>query len=308
MSARTAPPGVDVRVVDAGPPPVGLHALVDACTAVDGHAPFEEHTMLTLDGARQVPHARVEARAGGELVGCAVLSEGVDGWTVEAGVSPAHRGRGTGRRLLYAAGDHVRSHGGGAVRAWVHGDLPAADRLAATAGATVERRLLVLERPLHDLPVDRCHDGVLLRTLDTTSAEDRDAWLEVSNAAFVDHPDNGGWTRAELDWRLDAAWTDARRFPVAVDAHGVVAGVWTKVEPGSTTGELYVVAVHPRAQGRGLGRFVVAEALRRLAAAGCDTAELYVDAANTAGLALYRWAGFTPGVEHRCVRVALPAD
>ena len=127
----------------------------------------------------------------------------------------------------------------------------------------------------------------------------------MSNAAFEGHEDNGGWTLGDLGWRMDSAWTNGHRFPVAVDHLGLVAGVWTKVEPGSRTGELYVVAVHPRAQGRRLGRLVVARALRDLRKAGCDQAELYVDAENGPGRRLYAWAGFEPGVEHHCLEIAV---
>jgi len=243
----------------------------------------------------------------GRLAGCAMLSEGIDGWVVEAAVHPGLRGRGLGRQLLGEVGAHVASHGGGLVRAWLHGHGAAAHALADIAGARVDRRLLVLERPLVDLPADRCQEGTLLRRLDTSDDGDRDAWLALSNAAFTGHPDNGNWTRADLDWRLDAAWTDAGRFPVVIDAFGLAAGVWSKSEPGRTVGELYVVAVHPRAQGRRLGRVVVAAALRDLQAAGCHQAVLYVDATNTAALALYAWAGFTTGVEHRCLAAYVTA-
>lgn len=286
-----------------GPAPAGLAGLIAACTAHDGHAPFEEHTLLTLDGTRQVPHARVELTDAGQLAGCAVLSEGIDAWMVEAAVYPSLRGRGHGRQLLQEVTEHVASHGGGVVRSWVHGGGAAQQALADVFRARVDRRLLVMERTLVDLPVARCQDGTVLRTMDFADQAARDGWLALSNAAFQGHPDNGDWTRPELDWRLDAAWTDARRFPVAVDAFGLSAGAWTKIEPGSTTGELYVVAVHPRAQGRRLGRLVVAVALRDLQAVGCLRAVLYVDATNTAALAPYTSAGFNVGVEHRCLAI-----
>lgn len=290
-----------------GPAPSGLAALIAACTAHDGHAPFEEHTLLTLDGTRQVQHARVELTQAGQLVGCAVVSEGVDGWMVEAAVHPSSRGRGHGRQLLQDVAGHVASHGGGVIRSWVHGAGAPQQALADAFRARVDRRLLVLERTLVDLPVAHSPDGTVLRPLDLTDQAERDRWLALSNAAFQGHPDNGDWTRAELDWRLDAAWTDARRFPIAVDASGLAAGVWTKIEPGSTTGELYVVAVHPRAQRRRLGQLVVAAALRDLQAVGCLQAVLYVDATNTAALALYTWAGFNIGVEHRCLAININA-
>ncbi len=294
-----------MRTVVVEGPPGGLSAFVDQCTAVDGHAPFEEHTLLTLDGARQLPHARVEARDDRGLRGCAVLSEGVDGWSVELAVRPDARGTGVGRALLEQVHGHVRSHGGGTLRAWVHGSAAPARALAAVVGARQERRLLVLRRPLDDLPDVAVPPGVRLRPLVLDDDADRDAWLAVSNAAFAGHPENGGWSRADLDWRLQTDWTDPTRFPVAEDEAGPVAGVWTKVPPGSSTGELYVVAVHPRAHGQGLGRVVVARALHDLREAGCSEAELYVDADNAAALRLYAWAGFVPGTEHHCLAVDL---
>jgi mycothiol synthase len=277
----------------------GLEDFVAACTEQDHHAPFEEHTLLTLDGARQLPHARIATHDGQGLAACAVLSEGVEGWMVELAVRPDARGRGLAGELLDQAVAHVAGHGGGTVQAWVHGSAPAASALARRRGARLGRRLLVLTRPLTgpELPLV----GPATRPLDVRDDADRDAWLALSNAAFEGHPENGGWSRSDLDWRMQSDWTDGRRFPVVGDDVGLLAGVWTKVPPGSRTGELHVVAVHPRAQGRGLGRGVVVQALHDLRRAGCDRAELYVDADNAAGRRLYAWAGFQPGTEHRCL-------
>lgn len=281
----------------------GLSELVAACLAADAHAPFDEHTLLTLDGATQVTHSLITCVEDGGLSGCAVLSEGVVGWTIEMAVHPARRGGGLGRALLGAAIEHVRTHGGGTLRAWSHGGGGAQGALARRLSARTEKRLLVLERALDDVPLARCHDGVLAWWLDPTDNSDRDAWLELSNASFVGHPDNGSWTRADLDWRMSASWTDGARFPVVSDAFGLAAGVWTKRDPGSADGELYVVAVHPRVQGRGLGRFVVARALRVLRDQGCRRSLLYVDVDNAPARSLYDWAGFMPGAEHCCLAV-----
>lgn len=135
--------------------------------------------------------------------------------------------------------------------------------------------------------------------------DERDAWLELSNAAFVGHPENGGWTRRDLDWRVELPWTSLQRWPVVSAADRLLAGVWTKIEEGSASGELYVVAVDPASQGRGLGKVVVAAALRGLAQAGCRSAHLYVDADNTAAVRLYRWAGFVDGSVHRCLQLSV---
>ena len=287
--------------------------LSELCAIADGHAPFDEHTLLSLDGPRQLTHGRIELRLDGRLVGCAVLTESAKAWSVEAALLPALRGQGWGRALLDAARRHVVSHGGGTVTAWTHGDAPAAAALGRAWGASTSRRLDVLRRPLVDLPASPAvaptlGEGAVLRHLDPTSEADRDAWLVLSNAAFTGHPDNGGWSRRDLDWRAAAAWTDASRWPVVSDGQRLLAGVWTKREPGSGTGELYVVAVAPTAQGRGLGRVVVEHALRDLADAGCTVAELYVEAENAVAQRLYRSCGFEPGAQHRCLVAVVPDD
>ncbi len=305
MSASRTRLDVERQDGDAPLPP-GFDALVAACARADDHAPFGEHTLLTLHGTRSVRHARVAVRLDGALAGFAVLSEGLDAWYLELAVSPYVRRLGVGRSLVDVALNHVASHGGGTVRAWAHSGGEAVERLAderLADGWHAARTLLVLDRPLHpgETPPGARRavpPGLVLRDLDP--AADRDAWLALSNAAFAGHPENGGWTRADLDWRLQTAWTHAHLFPVLADGAGLVAGVWCKAEPGSRTGELYAVAVAPRCQGQGLGAVVVGEALRRLAADGRGRALLYVDSTNAAARRVYDRAGF--GLHHvdRC--------
>lgn len=277
----------------------GLVAFEQACRQHDCHAPFDEHTLLSLQGLRSVPHARLSVRDGGELVACAVLTEALDSWYIEVAVVPSHRRRGLGRALAQAAAAHVASHGGGLLRTWVHEIGPAVAVLARDA--QIQRTLLVLRRCLTGSLPDV---GVPTRAL---RQDERDAWLVLSNAAFAGHPENGGWTRRDLDWRVDLPWTALDRWPVVAEGDRLLAGVWTKLEERSSCGELYVVAVDPASQGRGLGKAVVAAALRRLAEAGCRSANLYVDADNTSAVALYRGAGFVDGDVHRCLQLSVSA-
>lgn len=287
-------------------------ALLERCTTADDHAPFGEHTLLALHGQRQVRHALVRCLRDGRLVGCAALSEGIEAWYVELAVDPDTRGQGVGTALVDGARAHVLEHGGGVLRTWAHarpGRSPSPG--APPSGWSVQRSLHVLDRRLVGAPAPLpVPAGLRLRPLDPSSDGDRDSWLALSNAAFAGHPENGGWDRSEVDWRMQAAWTDGARFPVLEDAGGALrAGVWTKREPGETDGELYVVAVDPAAQGQGLGRVVVTEALRDLHRAGCRRALLYVDEGNVAAQALYARAGF--GLHHvdRCLQqpVGVPA-
>ncbi len=52
------------------------------------------------------------------------------------------------------------------------------------------------------------------------------------------------------------------------------------------------VAVHPRAQGRGIGRSLIAEAERATRAAGLERVILYTHARMASNIALYKRAGF----------------
>jgi mycothiol synthase len=289
---------VDEDVLGSFGPLEGFAELEAECRAHDSHAPFDDHSLLTLQGQRDLAHARFSISVGGSLMACALLAEGVDAWSLEVAVVPAGRGRGMATDLVLAAESHVASHGGGTLRSWVHASTPALARLCQ--GWRVERTLLILRRCL----TARLPDAVgPTRPLGPGDAE---SWLALSNAAFDGHPENGNWELRELAWRMEQPWTDLSRWPVVVQDGQLVAGVWTKVQPGSASGELYVVAVHPLAQGRGLGKVVVARALRDLRDSGCTSAFLYVDAANGPAIALYRAAGFTDGEIHRCFERAVP--
>lgn len=285
--------------------PIAFGAFTADCSHADDHAPFGEHTLLTLHGQRQVRHARIACHLEDALAGYAVLSEGIDAWYLELAVAPALRGRRVGSALRDAALNHIRSHGGGALRAWAHAGGPVVDRLLR--GWTTSRTLQVLETDLpRHVSVPDVPPGVAARSLDVGSRADRDAWLALSNAAFTGHPENGGWDRAEVDWRMAAPWTDSGRFPVLHDQTGLLAGVWTKAEDGHHP-ELYVVAVAPHAQGRGLATIVVRQALNILRQRGFEQAVLYVDTDNHPARSLYAKVGFTLHHVDSCYEIHVDA-
>ncbi len=63
--------------------------------------------------------------------------------------------------------------------------------------------------------------------------------------------------------------------------------------PGEDDGEIYVTAVDPDNQGRGLGGWLTKTALREMQVRGLRTASLYVDGENTPAVRTYERAGFT---------------
>ena len=70
---------------------------------------------------------------------------------------------------------------------------------------------------------------------------------------------------------------------------------WTKEhrDPGAEpVGEVYVLAVDPAYQGRGLGPALTLAGLQHLRSRGLSTVMLYVDGDNAPAIATYRRLGF----------------
>ncbi|MFZ2512243.1 MAG: mycothiol synthase, partial [Gordonia sp. (in: high G+C Gram-positive bacteria)] len=195
-----------------------------------------------------------------------------------------------------------RAGAGAAPQLWAHGDLPGAAGLAAKLDLRRVRELLQLRRPLTAeapvLPPLRARDDVVLRTY--RGPGDDAEILRVNNAAFSWHPEQGGWTQAQIDERTGADWFDPAGLFLAVDRtdpNRLLGLHWTKVHPAGekgpdALGEVYVVGVDPAAQGRGLGTLLTVVGLHHLADRGLGEVELYVEGDNTAALATYRGLGF----------------
>jgi mycothiol synthase len=275
-------------------------ALVGAATLADGVAPLSEHGMLHLryDSAHRAGAGQAGAGRGrdfivtadGEIAGYAFLDPpSPDGEvTGELVVRPDRRRQGLGRalvdELIPAAGGHV-------LRVWAHGDLPAAAALARAAGFERFRALWQMRRSLRE-PLDRptLPPGRTLRTF--FPGRDEDEWLSLNGRAFAKHPEQGGWTRHDLELREREPWFDPAGFFIA-SRDGVMAGFhWTKAHD-SQLGEVYVVGVDPGEQGSGLGRALTLAGLRHLQDLGMAQAMLYVDEDNVAAIRMYESLGFT---------------
>ena len=171
---------------------------------------------------------------------------------------------------------------------WAHGDLPAAQALAASSGLTAERTLLVLRLTFDGAPEpERVPDGITLRTY---TPADADAVVAVNGRAFAHHPEQGAMDRADLDRRMSSDWFDPAGLFIAERDGQVVGFHWTKVE--DSIGEVYVVGIDPDAQGGGLGTALTARGLRHLFDQGLDVVDLYVEGDNGAALTVYRRLGF----------------
>jgi mycothiol synthase len=189
---------------------------------------------------------------------------------------------------LHEALEVVASEGGGLARLWVrHGD-DAARRAAEALGLTEERSLHQLRRPL---PVEVPWS---LGTRPFVVGQDEDRWLEVNNRAFAWHPEQGGWTRTDLQERMAEPWFDPEGFLLHEEDGRLLGFCWTKehrdVDP--PLGEIYVIAADPAAGRKGLGTALTLAGLDHLHRRGLDIGMLYVDGENTKGMAMYDRLGF----------------
>lgn len=274
-----------------------VRALAAAARDSDGVAPLSESFRLALDGGRAT-HLLYAAE--GTLAGYAQVDPR---GTAELVTAPQHRRRGVGRALLEAA----LTQGG--TEFWAHGALPAASALAASAGLTAQRELHLMARPLTE------EDGVAPDLPGWVSVEsfadrnDPDEWIALNAAAFADHPEQGRMTREDFVARAAEPWFDPEGLLYLLDENSPtgappIAFHWTKIDPPApgpppggadgppTSGEVYVVGVHPAYQGRGLSGPLTRLGLWHLATKGCTEVELYVDGDNTRALATYTANGF----------------
>lgn len=278
-------------------------ALLTEAARNDGQHAVSEQGRLQLRGpAREGVAHLLLTIDGGELVGYAQLegTDPVESPAAELVVHPSHRGQGHGRAL----GSALLAASGKRLRIWAHGGHSAARHLAQVLGLTLFRELRQMRRPLAglDLPEPRLPEGVSVRTF--VPGQDDAAWLAVNAAAFAHHPEQGSLTQRDLDDREAEAWFDPAGFFLAErreerdGAQGGKQGVeligfhWTKTHAEERLGEVYVLGIRPDAQGGGLGKSLTTIGLRHLAEQGLPTAMLYVDADNTAAVAVYERLGF----------------
>ena len=179
---------------------------------------------------------------------------------------------------------------------WAHGATEEDDRKAAELGLHLVRELYQMRRPL---PVEPEIDGAArLATRPFEVGRDEAAWLRVNNRAFAGHPDQSGWTTAEIAGREAEDWFDPAGFLLLEAPDGTLQGFcWTKIHPATDAdpamGEIYVIGVDPDWHGQGLGRALVLAGLGHLAHRGLQVGMLYVESKNTPAVHLYRRLGFT---------------
>jgi mycothiol synthase len=276
-----------------------IRELVTAATESDKVAPVGEQVLRELANSRTAHLLATGAYPGStgeKVVGYLNLATGPEDGSgmAELVVHPQARRCGIGAAMIRAA----LSKTAGQNHFWAHGTLEPARAAAAALGLAPVRELMQMRRPLAGITAPALPDGVRIRTY--AGAADDAELLRVNNAAFAAHPEQGGWTAADLAERRAEPWFDPEGLFLAFNEQtdALLGFHWTKVHHKEAgLGEVYIVGVDPSAQGGGLGALLtsvgIAFLARRLGGAAQPRVMLYVESDNTAALRTYRRLGFT---------------
>jgi mycothiol synthase len=280
---------------------VSVLELIKAATDLDGVPPIAEHVLLHLRHGGDKADSHLVIEHDDQAIAYAHLDKTdlVAGPSVEAVVHPKYRGQGFGTALLKEAiiicGDKTRI--------WSHGDLVQAQSIATTLN--LERLWANLQMSKKLLEIEEVTSKYLIRSF--LPGIDDQAFLELNNKVFTDHPDQGGWSKSDLAVRVSEEWFDEKGFFVCEDEGKLIGFCWTKIHGAHThshlgneadhgheaIGEIYVLAVDPACKGKGIGKDLTTTGLNHLKYQGLSSAMLYVGVENKAALNLYRSLGFS---------------
>lgn len=268
-------------------------AIVQMAAAVEAQdqvPPFSEQPLMDLAAARDTQR-QVVARGGenNAVIGAALID--TVGASVELATHPNHRRAGVATAVLSAVRDELR---GREFAVWAHGDLPAASEFAAKNSGSAERTLLLLGRSLSDLDDEEFPEREDIELTTFKPGDDDTELLRINSAAFSWHPEQGRFSQEELDQRKGAPWFNAKYLRMAQIDGQANAFVWVKPPIGSEeSAELYVLGVHPDAQGRGVGQYLTREALNLAKITGARRMILWTEKTNEAALRTYEATGFS---------------
>jgi len=269
-----------------------VEALAERIERADRVAPLNEAALISLrpPTTHETTHLVADGPAG--PIGYANLQRLGTALTAQMVVDPTARRTGVGTALLAAA--RLPADSG----VWSFGDLPPARAFAAARGLIADRELLMMATELPDAEVGTTPRTPADLQIRPYGPADETAVLRINARAFAHHPEQGAMDAAEFAARRAQQWYRDEDLLVATRADLAVGFHWTK-RHDAETGEVYVLAVDPDAQGGGIGTALLLAGLAHLRAAGIRRVILYVAGDQPVAVHLYRSHGFE--VTHRDV-------
>lgn len=283
-----------------------LLALAKEFESAEHHRPLADHRWLDLTKSQAGDGHILVALDGEVMVGLLHTETSKRAVELELVVRPSASFEEVAPDLLAAGVALVHSSRRERAVLWIPNPSAARDRLLGGLGWQADREVLQLRRPL-PLEPDLVVPAPPLRTF--RPGVDEAPWLELNNRAFDWHPDQGDWELATLLEREREPWFDPEGFLMLEEAGTLLGFCWTKVHAEPPAGEIYVIAVDPRASGRGLGAALLTAGLAHLHDhRGMREAILYVEATNAPARALYDRYRFVHDHTDRRYRLELEPD
>ncbi len=199
-----------------------------------------------------------------------------------------------------ALSDWLVAHPGETVHLWLREVDEQRHAIASESGFVAYRDLWQLRCVLPNTP-----SGIDTRSF---ADADTDSIVAVNNRAFHWHPEQSGLTAAAVRRTMTEPWFNPEGLRLLDDSEGGLIGFcWTKIhrDTNPELGEIYVIAVDPDCQGRGLGRPMTLAGLDWLAEQGLRVGMLYVESDNHAANATYSSIGFSRRHTDRAYRLVL---
>jgi mycothiol synthase len=212
-------------------------------------------------------------------------------------VQPDRRRQGIGRALIETGVDMERARGRPYVLMGVMPDDAIGIAFLGATGFSFHSTVWDLDLdPVRDVPSPVWPDGNIGRFFERD--RDLEAWVDVFNEAFADHPTPIVADLKSISGMLDDPDMDDADLIVVEELETRAIVGFCGLDPqrrGGAIGphtELWSIGVRPDRQGRGLGRQLVRAGVARARAIGARSIGLAVNGRNESALRLYESEGF----------------
>lgn len=269
--------------------------IVKHATQVDLVNPLNEHAELHLKHGGDKPISHILATAEGKVVGYGHLDQTdlVSGPAAEIVVDPEFRNQGIAKLILRKIEELSNPK---PLRLWAHGNVPAAKQFTKNLNYEPIREIIQLKLSLLNVISD-LNFANEYKVSTYQGDEDNETILQINKNSFSKLPDQAAWNSQDLKLRLNEHWFDPEGLLILRKDIAPVAFCWTKIHTHDEAehqplGEIYVLAVLPEFQNRGLGKQLMFWGLQHLRKKGLSEAILYVDAKNLKAMKIYQEIGF----------------